>query len=645
MIPKNHKNQSGDAFKEEPINSERQQLIILCGENSEPPNKNFVNKMIQALQLSPTSEIKKAFSILQDEITPWLKQDAISVSMDLLSLGIEINQLTLPTSRLIKRAAKDIDAHNSLRSQLDRYDELGLELQSLQNSVLHLPDQEVRLLAGLLSNYLCHSRKQTHDFMMNNTNNKWGEKLNFFVQGNKNYEIDRKLALSVRIMDQLASGWQLNFEGLVQTLVDLDNIPTLYHEATKLISETNNPNGLPSNHRNIFDGVRAISIVAITHARAYMVPSVQKLLQRLGEKTELDTLTLPPEAQQVIDSLPKEPGALGKSLKKWIDKTPVFMGSHAVIRICDHLINLGESECQVEHGNAIILINTSPPTSADNTQFARFYDKLGRPMPLQVLPDSLNIIMNQLNNESPWMQTITNRLFMTIRTYMAQDNPASGAILPPLLLLGSPGSGKTHYLHRLAELLGFKHRLVPMGGMSDSMTLRGAPRGYNSARPGLFVQTIEQYAIANPLFILDELEKVADSRHNGNPHDVLLQLLEPLNARCFYDECLQVNVNLSHVLILATANSLDTIPEPVRDRFIVLRVPDPSDDDLQKLARRLWVTEMSNFGFTSMSMPAYPEELINQALGASYSLRKLSAGVKKVAGLIIDSKMKKRFFH
>ncbi len=177
------------------------------------------------------------------------------------------------------------------------------------------------------------------------------------------------------------------------------------------------------------------------------------------------------------------------------------------------------------------------------------------------------------------------------------------------------------------------------------MTLRGSPRGWNSTRPGLFVQTLEQKRIANPLFILDELEKVGDSRHNGNPFDVLLQVLEPQNARMFYDECLQVNVDLSHLILLATANSIEGIPEPVRDRFVVLNVNDPTPADLEVMARQLWNAEMSRYGYAAPLMPQYPEVIMQERLARSPSLRRVVSTVKKVAAATINVQMEGGFLH
>src|SRR3546814_467575 len=108
--------------------------------------------------------------------------------------------------------------------------------------------------------------------------------------------------------------------------------------------------------------------------------------------------------------------------------------------------------------------------------------------------------------------------------------------MPPLLLVGKPGTGKTRFAQRLSELLGTPNTVINMAGMRDVNLLKGVSRGWASNRPSRIIEFIQQTNVANPLFILDEVDKAEVGTHdNGNPYNVLLDLLEPGNARRYTD--------------------------------------------------------------------------------------------------------------
>lgn len=210
------------------------------------------------------------------------------------------------------------------------------------------------------------------------------------------------------------------------------------------------------------------------------------------------------------------------------------------------------------------------------------YKALEQLLPLRKVPSDLDGIEMLLNFEFPWFADANKAVMRQLRVRAMSRTQALH--MKPLLLVGLPGLGKTTWARRLAELLDVPFRVVMAGGSSDSMFLRGTARGWSSARPGAVIETIAVEQVANPLIVVDELDKASPSNRNGRIWDVLLQLLEPASSKAFLDECLGVPADISKVSWIATANSLNPLPEPLLNRFTVVLVKPPCKEDLLKVA-------------------------------------------------------------
>jgi ATP-dependent Lon protease len=217
-----------------------------------------------------------------------------------------------------------------------------------------------------------------------------------------------------------------------------------------------------------------------------------------------------------------------------------------------------------------------------------------------------------------------------------------------LCFVGPPGVGKTSLGRSIARAMGREFERISAGGVRDEAEIRGHRRTYIGAMPGVIVRALRDAGSENPVFMIDEIDKMG-ADYRGDPASALLEVLDPEQNSTFRDHYLDVPYDLSHVMFITTANTLDTVPGPLRDRMEIIQLAGYTEEEKLQIAKRYLVPRQidrnglkrSQIAFSDTGLKAIVEEYTREA-GVRSLEREIGAVCRKVARRVAEGTFERK---
>lgn len=266
------------------------------------------------------------------------------------------------------------------------------------------------------------------------------------------------------------------------------------------------------------------------------------------------------------------------------------------------------------------------------------YAALATPLPFAGVGRRADDIGAALERHAPWAVELVDhvRRELRLRERMGHGHP----YLRPFLLVGPPGSGKTAVAVALAAAMGLPIDRIDAGGLADNRDLAGTSAGWSSAQPSRPVMAIVQSRVANPLLLVDEVEKASAGSMNGSAQDTLLSMTEPVTAGSYHDEGLRARVDISHVTWAMTANKLSAVPKPLLSRLAVVRVDRPGPAFAGRTIELVLEGIARDMGGTAAMLPDLPQAVLDQVVkhfAGGADLRRVKAALRAAVSLQMDA--------
>lgn len=215
-----------------------------------------------------------------------------------------------------------------------------------------------------------------------------------------------------------------------------------------------------------------------------------------------------------------------------------------------------------------------------------------------------------LDEDHYGLEKVKERIIEHLAIYkLKQDMKA-----PILCLVGPPGVGKTSLGKSIARAVGRKYIRMSLGGLRDEAELRGHRKTYIGAMPGRILQNLKKIKSSNPVFVLDEIDKVIGTNINGDPQAALLEILDPEQNSKFYDNFLEIDYDLSKIMFIATANTLNTIHPALRDRMEIIDLSGYLVEEKMEIAKKhLIPKQISEHGLSSYHI-SFPKKVLSKII-------------------------------
>jgi ATP-dependent Lon protease len=254
--------------------------------------------------------------------------------------------------------------------------------------------------------------------------------------------------------------------------------------------------------------------------------------------------------------------------------------------------------------------------------------------------DNFNLIKAQkvLDKDHFGLEKVKERIIEYLAVLKLKGDMKS----PILCLYGPPGVGKTSLGKSVAKAIGRKYVRMSLGGIHDEAEIRGHRKTYIGAMPGRVISNIKKSGKSNPVFVLDEIDKVARSNH-GDPSSALLEVLDPEQNQTFQDNFVEIEYDLSKVLFIATANELSTIQPALRDRMEIIQINGYTIEEKLQIAKKHLIPKLlKNLGITNKQIK-FSKALIEKLI-TSYSNESGVRGLEKLLAKLMRHRAKQLAF-
>ena len=297
----------------------------------------------------------------------------------------------------------------------------------------------------------------------------------------------------------------------------------------------------------------------------------------------------------------------------------------------------------------IVAVEQSTNDEIEHGKFSYLNKLVGAKLP--IVKNNLNDITfakKTLIKKYPWLNNLTEYVFVKMEVFCSLNKDKTTPVFfDPILLLGPPGIGKTAWACDFSELLGVPKLIIPLAGKSTAVGFRSSEAEYKNANPSPIMELLARHLIANPLIVLDEIDKIGSSKNHGNVQDSALHFMDPTSNNSLFDDFFKSEVNMSKVMWICTANNINDITSPLLDRLDVLKVYSPNSNHAEIITENILGEIEKNIPVSINEIVSYKNNLkeillqvVSNGIEKNESLRTIERDtIKKFNEVILDRKL------